>query len=181
MKKLISALALCLAAGSAGALEITAVSTATVKGAAAAPLTVKGDFTFGAVAVKNIAYEKGGVIMPFTENKGKTYTDIKILSKGLYLKIEGCFKNGFAKPAKAPAAPAVKVDSFKPLKSPARVANAEISLDGDLLVVAGVMASKKEEGAFWVAFPPDLVFVDGAFKSSVESAVIAAWVKKEKK
>ncbi len=175
MKKLISALVLCLAAGSAGALEITAVSTAPVKGAA------KADFTFGAITVKNIAYEKGGVIMPFTENKGKTYTDIKLLSKGLYLKIEGCFKNGFTKPAKAPAAPAVKVDSFKPLKSPARVANAELSIDGDLLVVAGVMASKKEEGAFWVAFPPDLVFVDGAVKSSVESAVIAAWVKKEKK
>jgi len=175
MKKLISALVLCLAAQAAGALEITAVSTASVKGAA------KADFTFGPLIVKDIAYEKGGVIMPFTENKGKTYTDIKLLSKSLYLKIEGCFKNGFTKPAKAPAAPAVKVDSFKPLKSPARVANAELHFDGDLLVVAGVMASKKEEGAFWVAFPPALVFTDGAFKSAVESAVIAAWVKKEKK
>ncbi|OGS06880.1 MAG: hypothetical protein A3J70_12455 [Elusimicrobia bacterium RIFCSPHIGHO2_02_FULL_61_10] len=175
MKKLISALALCFAAQTAGALEITAVSTAAIKGAA------KADFTFGAVAVKGIAYEKGGVVMPFTENKGKTYTDIKLLSKGLYLKIENCFKNGFTKPAKAPAAPAVKVESFKPLKSPARVANAEIILDGDLLVTAGVMASRKEEGTFWVAFPPALSFPDGAFKSALESAVIAAWTRKEKK
>ena len=175
MKKLVSALALCLAVQTAGALEITAVSTASIKGAA------KADFTFGSVAVKNIAYEKGGVVMPVTENKGKIYTDIKLLSKGLYLKIENCFKNGFTKPAKAPAAPAVKIESFKPLKSPARVANAEIVLDGDLLVTAGVMASKKEEGTFWVAFPPALSFPDGAFKSAVESAVIAAWTRKEKK
>lgn len=175
MKKLISVLALCLAAQSAGALEITAVSTAAVKGAA------KADFTFGAFTVRSIAYEKGGVVMPFTENKGRTYTDIKLLSKSLYGKIEGCFKNGFKKPAKAPAAPAVKVDSLKPLKSPVRVANAEITFDGDLLVVAGVMVSKKEEGAFWIAFPPDLVFPDPAFKSAVESAVISAWTKKNKK
>ncbi|MDO8806359.1 MAG: hypothetical protein Q7R35_18250 [Elusimicrobiota bacterium] len=175
MKKLISVLALCLAAQSAGALEITAVSTAAIKGAA------RADFTFGAIAVRSIAYEKGGVVMPFTENKGRTYTDIKLLSKSLYVKIEGCFKNGFTKPAKAPAAPVVKVASLKPLKSPARVANAEITFDGDLLVVAGVMVSKKEEGAFWVAFPPDLVFPDGAFKSAVETAVIAAWAKKNNK
>ncbi len=171
----VSVLALCFAAQYAGALEVTAVSTAAIKGAA------KADFTFGPVLVKDIAYEKGGVIMPFTENKGKTYTDIKLLSKSLYQKIEGCFKNGFTKPAKVPAAPAVKVDSFRPLKSPARVANAELSFDGDLLVIAGVMASKKEEGAFWVAFPPALVFTDAAFKSAVESNVIAAWTKNGKK
>ena len=175
MKKLISVLALCLFAQAAGALEITAVSPEAIKGAA------KGDFTFGVLTVRSIAYEKGGVVMPLTENKGKTFADIKLLSKSLYRKVEGCFKNGFTKPAKAPAAPAVKVDSFKPLKSRTRVANADVSLDGDLLVVAGVMASSKEEGTFWVAFPQELVFTDGAFKSAVESAVIAAWTKKNKK
>jgi len=175
MKKLISLLALCLAAQSAWALEITAVSTSSVNGA------LKGDFTFGVITVRSIAFEKGGVVMPYTENKGRTYTDVKLLSKSLYGKIESCFRNGFKKPAKAPAPPVVKVDAFKPLKSPVRVANAEISFDGDLLVVGGVMVSKKEEGAFWIAFPPDLEFPDGAFKSSVESAVIAAWAKKNKK
>ena len=35
--------------------------------------------------------------------------------------------------------------------------------DGELLVTAGVMVSKKEEGAFWVAFPPALVFTDGRY------------------
>jgi len=174
MKKLLSVLALCLAAQQAGALEITAVSTAASKGAA------YGDFTFGAVSVKAIAYEKGGVVMPFTENKGKTYTDIKLLSKTLYGKVERCFRTGFVKPAKAQAAPVVRIESFKPLKSKVRVANAEITFDGELLVTGGVMVSSKEEGAFWIAFPPALAFPDGAFKSSVESAVIAAWVGKNK-
>jgi hypothetical protein len=175
MKNILKAAVLCLALYSpAAALEITAVSTDPVKGA------VKADFTFSAFTVKNISYDKGAVVLPVTENKGKTFTDIKLLSKGLYAKLDGCFKNGCAKPAKAPAAPKVKIEGFKPLKSKARVANAEISFDGELLVVAGVMVSNKEPGAFWVAFPYDLVFADGAFKSAVESAVIAAWVKKSK-
>lgn len=175
MRKLLNLAALfLLLAAPAFALEVTAVSTDPVKGAPAA------DFTFGPVTVKNISWVKGAVVMPVTDNKGRKYTDIKLLSKGLYGKLEACFKNGFTKPAKAPAAPRVKIDSFRPHKSKARVASAEISFDGELLVVAGVMASMKEEGAFWVAFPPDLFFPDKAFKSSVESAVIAAWVKKGK-
>jgi len=174
MRKLLSLAALLLLAAPAFALEVTAVSTVPVKGAALA------DFTFGPLTVKNIAWEGGAVVLPVTDNKGRKYTDVKLLSKSLYGKIEACFKDGFTKPAKAPAMPKVKVDSFRVHKSKARVASAEISFDGELLAVAGVMASRKEEGAFWVAFPPDLDFPDRAFKSAVESAVIAAWVKKGK-
>jgi hypothetical protein len=173
MKKLISVLVLCLAAQAASALEVTGVAPAQIKGAA------KGDFSFGPITVKSVAWEQGAVVMPLTDNKGKKYANIKLLSKGAYSRLEACFTKGFVKPAKAPARPAVKVDALKPLKSPARVANAELSFDGDLLVVAGVMASRKEEGTFWVAFPPDLEFTDAAFKSAVESAVIAAWTKKK--
>lgn len=81
---------------------------------------------------------------------------------------------------KAPAVPMVKVDSCNVLKSKVRVANSEINLDGDLLMIEGVMTSKKEEGALWVAFPLALIFPDGAFKSAVESAAIAVWARKEK-
>jgi hypothetical protein len=172
MKKAIEALALCLCLqAAASALEITAVSTATVKGAA------KADFSFSGMTVKGVAWEKGGVIMPLTENRGKTFADVKLLSKKAYARIEACFRTGCA-PVKAAAAPKVEIKALKPLKSPARVANAEVAFDGELLVVAGVMASRKEEGTFWVAFPPELEFSDPAFKSSVESAVIAAWTKK---
>ncbi|PKM97201.1 MAG: hypothetical protein CVU79_09510 [Elusimicrobia bacterium HGW-Elusimicrobia-3] len=172
MRKLVSAVLLCLAAQAAGALQIAAVKPAQVKGAPAA------EFSFGPFAVAGIGWEGGAVVMPATENKGRKYTDIKLLSRGLYGRLEACFRSGCA-PAKA-ARPKARVEALKPLKSPVRVANAEISIDGELLVTAGVMASKKEEGAFWVAFPPALVFTDGAFKSAVESAVIAAWTKKGK-
>ncbi len=175
MKKTIEVLALCLFfQAAAAAMEITAVDPAAVKGAS------RADFTFSVLTVNGVVYEKGAVVMPVTENKGKTYSDIKLLSRALYSKIDACFKAGFVKPGKAPAAPKFRIEAFKPLKSKVRVANAEISFDGELLVVAGVMVSSKEPGAFWLAFPGDLSFPDAAFKSAVESAVIAAWVKKSK-
>lgn len=171
MLKLLSAL-LFLSLRPAAALDVTAVSPAEIRGAAA------GDFSFGPVSVKGISYSDGAVVMPETDNKGRKYADIKLLSKAIYGRIESCFKNGFSRPARAPRPPAARVTALKPLKSKARVANAEITFDGELLVVAGVMASKKEEGTFWVAFPPGLEFSDKAFKSAVESIVIAAWTKK---
>ncbi|OGR65170.1 MAG: hypothetical protein A2X30_01775 [Elusimicrobia bacterium GWB2_63_16] len=173
MRKLVSAVLLCLAAQAAGALQIAAVNPPQVKGAAAA------EFSFGPFAVTGIGWEGGAVVLPATENKGRKYTDIKLLSKGLYGRLETCFRNGCS-PVKTAVRPKARIEAVKPLKSPVRVANAEISIDGELLVTAGVMVSKKEEGAFWVAFPPALVFTDGAFKSAVESAVIAAWTRKGK-
>lgn len=173
MRKLVSAALFCLAAQAAFALEVTGVKPAEIKGAP------KGDFSFGPLTVRSVAWEQGAVVMPLTESGARSYANIKLLTKGIYAKLEACFKNGCAKPARTPARPVLKVDALKPLKSPARVANAELSFDGELLVTAGVMASRKEEGAFWVAFPPDLVFTDPAFKSAVESAVIAAWAKKK--
>ncbi len=173
MRSAASALLLAaLLAAPAAALEITSVSPAAPKGAA------RADFTFSAVAVRGVAWENGAVVMPLSEVKGKKYADIKLLSKDLYARLEACFKAGCA-PAKAKARPAVKVLALKPLKSKFRVANAEISFDGELLAVAGVMASSREPGTFWVAFPSGLTFPDPAFKSAVESAVIAAWTKKK--
>ncbi len=175
MKKLIEVLALCLSfQAAASALEITAVSTASVNG------VLSGEFTFSAFSVKGVTFEKGAVIMPVTENKGKTYSDVKLLSKSLYGKLETCFKTRCAKPAKAPASPKIKITALRPLKSKVRVANAEISFDGELLAVAGVMISAKEPGTYWVAFPDSLTFPDAAFKGAVESAVIAAWAKPTK-
>lgn len=159
----------------AGALEVTGVSPVAVKGAASA------DLSFGPVAVSSVSYRGGAVVMPATEVNGRTYSDIKLLNRAFYARIEACFKRGFVKPAGPPKAPSFKVLSVKPLRSRVRVANAQISFDGDLLVVAGVMASKREPGTFWVAFPPELSFSSPSFKSAVESAAIAAWVRKGKK
>ncbi len=176
MKSLLNISVLCLSlAAGAAAREIAGTVPAAVKGAP------KADFNLSGLVVKSVAYEKGAVIMPATENKGKTYNDVKLLARGLYGRIETCFKSGCAKPAAAKsAAPAIKVEGFKPLKSLVRVANAEISFDKELLVVAGVMASKKEPGDFWIAFPEVLEFKDEAFKASVENTIKAAWAKNKK-
>ena len=195
MKKLLNAAVLCLAlASGAGALEVTGTVPGSVKGAA------KGDFLLSGLEVRGVSFEKGAVVMPVTENKGRTYADVKLLSKALYGKIENCFKNGCAKQA-APAAgtegkekpapreekqaakvsvPVIKVEEFKPLKSKIRVANAEVSFDGELLVSLGVMASSKEPGTFWIAFPDTLEFKDGALKAAVEKAVKDGWEKSKK-
>lgn len=171
MRKLASVLLLCLAAP-AFALDVAGTTPAAVKGAA------KADFSFGPVAVKGVAWDRGAVVMPQTDVKGRKYSDIKLLSKALYGKLETCFRSGCS-PLKPASAPKIKVAALKPLKSKVRVANAEVWLDGDLLVVAGVMVSSREPGTFWVAFPPELGFTDGSFKAAVESAVIAAWTKKK--
>jgi hypothetical protein len=172
MKRAFKALALaCLLPAAAAALEITG-APAGVKGAAQA------DFTFGGLTVKGVAFEGGGVVLPVTEHNGKTYIDAKLLSKALYLKLENCFKNG-CKPAKAGKAPAVKVEELRPLKSKTRVANAEVSFDGELLAVLGVMASKREADEYWVAFPDSLEFTPG-LKEAVTKAVLEAWGRRRK-
>ncbi|PIU19989.1 MAG: hypothetical protein COT18_04525 [Elusimicrobia bacterium CG08_land_8_20_14_0_20_59_10] len=175
MKNAIKILVLCVVTvSSAWSLDVTGTVPAAVKGAA------KGDFLFPGLTVKGITYEEGAVVLPVTQYKEKTYFDVKLLSRALYVKLETCFKKGCAKPPARPAAPVIKIDAIKPLKSKSRVANAELSFDGDLLVVAGIMASFREPGAFWVAFPESLEFRDRALKTSVEKAIKAAWGKKTK-
>lgn len=167
-----SLLALLLAAAPAAALEVVSTSPARLKGAP------KGDFSFGAVAVKGVEWRDGAVVMPQTENKGRRYADIRLLTRAAYDKLAACFLAGCAG-SRPKGRPSFRIEELKPLKSPVRVANAELNFDGELLVTAGVMASKREEGTYWVAFPAALSFSDPAFKSSVESAVIAAWTKRK--
>ena len=182
MKNIVKVLVLCvLTASGASALDVTGTDPAVIKGAA------KGDFNFSGISVKGITYEKGGVVMPVTESKGRTYSDVKLISKSLYGKIEACFKNGCApypaaghKPTAKVSSPVVKLKELKPLKSKTRVANAELSFDGDLLVIAGVMVSSKDPGTFWLAFPETMEFTDAAFKAAVEKTVNTAWAKKNK-
>ncbi len=176
MRSRVSALLLAaLLAAPASALEVTGVSPAGAKGADLA------DFSFGPVAVSSVSWRGGAVVMPATEVNGRTYSDIKLLNRAFYARIEACFRRGFVRPARPPRATVFKVLSVRPLRSRVRVANAQVSFDGDLLVVAGIMVSKKEPGAFWVAFPPELSFSSPSLRSAVESAVIAAWAGKRKK
>ena len=136
--------------------------------------TAKADITFSnALAVKNIAFKKNAVVMPVTEYKDRTYTDIKLLTKNLYLKIQACFAKGECVSKTAAAAPVIKVEELKPLKSKTRIANAEVSFDGELKVTFGVI--KSGSGDLWVAYPSNLEVKDAAFKRAIAKAVKEAY------
>ncbi|MBI4801947.1 MAG: hypothetical protein HY796_05425 [Elusimicrobia bacterium] len=138
--------------------------------------SLKADFTFsGVLVVKNMAFEKNAVVMPVTAYKDRTYTDIKLLSKGFYMKIQACFARGECASRTGAAAPVIKVEEVKLLKSRTRVANAEVSFDGELKVTFGVM--KNRSGELWVVYPGNFEVADAAFKSAIAKAVKEAYAK----
>lgn len=162
-------LALMLASG-AGAVGITGAELS------GKPPSRKADLVFsGGLAVSNISFRGGAVVMPLTVYKDRSYADIKLLSKDLYRRIEACFSgSGCVQKAKA-AVPAVRVDLVRPLRSETRLANAEVSFDGDLRVVLGVMKSRY--GGLWVAYPPDFRVTDARLKRTIAEAVKDAYAR----
>ena len=166
---------------SAGALEITKLITAakTVSADNVIPASAAdaGVIVFsGALEVTGISFQKNAVVMPVTDYKGRTYTDIKLLSKGLYAKIEACLSKGVCKNASA-AAPKVSVGGVKMLKSKTRVANAETVFDGELVVTAGVMNSSYEPGELWIAWPEIFKIKNRALKNKTEQLIKEAYAK----
>jgi len=177
---------------SAGALEVTKSSPAAKDASAdtvtpppasgpAGPAKVGqaggGVIVFsGALEVKGISFQKNAVVMPVTEYKGRTYADIKLLSKGLYAKIEACLSKGVCKNAPG-AEPKISVAGVKTLQSKTRVANAEAVFDGELLVTAGVMNSSREPGELWIAWPEIFKIKNAALKIKTEQLIKEAYAK----
>lgn len=169
--KISAAFALVLSlAARPGALEIT---NAGLSGPAS---SAKADIVFsGAISVKNIALKKDAVVMPLTVYKEREYADIKLLSKGLYWKLRSCFdKGGCGSKAKA-AVPAIKVEGVRVSTASARAANVEVSFDGELKVVFGVV--KNLYGGLWVAYPPDFKVKGAPLKGAIAKAVMEAYTK----
>jgi hypothetical protein len=164
--KLAAALAAALAVSvtAAGALEIvSAVPVKTEKGKIA-------DFVFsGSVTVRGIAFENSAVVMPVTEYKDRTYTDIKILSKSLYKKIEACFLQAKCAAGAQAASPVVSLLGVAPLKSKTRIANVSLAFDGDLSVTFG--AIKKASGEIWAAGPANFEAADEVLKNLIDTKV----------
>jgi hypothetical protein len=160
--------ALAFAALPAAALEVISASPAkTEKGK-------KADFVFsGSIAVRNISFERGAVVMPMTAYKDRTYTDIKLLSRSFYGKLEMCFsKNNCAGAGKA-LTPKLSVLEVKQLKSKTRVANVTLDFDGDLSVTFGVI--KKFSGESFAAYPDNFEVSDEVLKSLIEKKVNEAF------
>ena len=155
--------AFAVAAGNAAALDIVSAAK-TEKGK-------KGDFVLsGPITVKNIAFEKNAVVMPVTEYKDRTYTDIKLLSKSFYGKLEACFLKDKCAYGVKTSTPAISVLEVKQLKSPARVANVILSFDKDLSVTFGLI--KRASGEMFAAYPANFEVNDEALKSLIENKVI---------
>lgn len=166
---------------SAGALEVTKLSaaakTVSADNVIPAPAAGAGVIVFsGALEVKGISFQKNAVVMPVTGYKGRTYADIKLLSKGLYAKIEACLSKGVCKNAPG-AVPEISVAGVKTLQSKTRVANAEAVFDGELLVTAGVMNSSREPGELWIAWPEIFKIKNAALKTKAEQLIKKAYAK----
>jgi hypothetical protein len=128
------------------------------------------DFVFsGSVTVRGIAFEKSAVVMPVTVNKGREYTDIKLLSKTIYAKLEACFLKAKCAAAGPFLMPKVSVSEVRKLKSPKRVANVTLAFDGDLVVTFGVI--KKASGEIWAAYPDNFEVQNEELKGLIESKV----------
>ena len=128
------------------------------------------DFVFsGSVTVRGIAFEKGAIVMPVTENKGREYTDIKLLSKTFYAKLEACFLKNKCAAGGPFLMPKLSVSEVRKLKSPKRVANVSLAFDGDLVVTFGVI--KKASGELWAAYPDNFEVQNEELKGLIEKKV----------
>ncbi len=140
----------------------------------------KADFVFsGSVTVRGIAFEKGAVVMPVTVNKDREYTDIKLLSKGLYAKLEACLAKDKCAAAGPFLMPKLSVSGVRKLKSPKRVANVTLAFDGDLVVTFGVI--KKASGEIWAAYPDNFEVRNDELKALIEKAVAEGFIAADKK
>ena len=165
--RILTAALLCvllMPAGPASALEIVSATPVKTENGK------RADFVFaGSVTVRGILFEKNAVIMPVNEHGGRTYSDIKILSKALYKKIEACFFKKRCVAGGRVAPPKVSVRGVSRLNSDIRIANVFLSLDGDLSVTLG--AVRRASGAIWASYPDDFEVSDAGLRSSINSKV----------
>lgn len=143
---------------------------------ASSPSVLSGDFTFaGALEVKGVEMRPEGLFMPAEEFGGRTYRDIKLLSKNAYTALHSAFKAGAGKgkAGKKAGKPAWSVKDFRKMGGKSRKANIDVEFDGDLLVTAGLVLSRRAGEKYWVAWPASFVFLDKKLKKDVEEALLA--------
>ena len=112
--------------------------------------------------------------------------DQKILSKDFYDRISDCFEDsGRAEIKRAKNAEkkdiSLKVEKIFPLKSPLRIANAEISFDDDIIIVFGIVKDKEEKGKFWISYPGHFEIMNDVLKNRLEKLIMSEFKKNIKK
>ena len=137
----------------------------------------QADMNLSGLIVRKIQWEDGALMMPVTVSNDRSYHDVKLISRDLYLKMEDCFINGCreATPADRPTLPLVKVEAIKKLNSKFRVSNIEISFDNAITVSVGIMAENYPDGTYWLSYPQSIDFASPLLKEQTDNVVFGAY------
>ncbi|MCR4819859.1 MAG: hypothetical protein K5838_01900 [Elusimicrobiales bacterium] len=137
----------------------------------------QADMNLSGLIVRKVQWEDGALMMPVTVSNDRSYHDVKLISRDLYLKMEDCFINGCreASPNDNPTLPLVKVEAIKKLNSKFRVTNIEISFDNAITVSVGIMAENYPNGTYWLSYPQSIDFSSPLLKEQTDNVVFGAY------
>lgn len=137
----------------------------------------QADMNLSGLIVRKVQWEDGALMMPVTVSNDRSYFDVKLISRELYLKMEDCFVNGCREstPADRPTLPVVKVEAIKKLNSKFRVSNIEISFDSSITVSVGIMAENYPDGTYWLSYPQSIDFASPLLKEQTDNVVFGAY------
>ncbi len=156
--------------------EISALNISSVNG-----IKSKKDFEFSkTILVKRIEFKNGFLKMPLDSYKTKKYSNIKILTKDFYNKILNCFNSDKCEKSGERKNISIKIEKIFSLKSPLRIANANVSFDGELIVVFGIVKEKREKEKIWISYPKDFEISDEVFKDNLEKLIKREFEKSQK-
>ena len=137
----------------------------------------QADMNLSGLILRKVQWEDGALMMPVTVSNDRSYNDVKLISRDLYLKMEDCFINGCreASPSDNPTLPAVKIEAIKKLNSKFRVTNIEISFDNAITVSVGIMADNYPDGTFWLSYPQSIGFSSRILQEHTDNVVFKAF------
>ena len=165
------AAALCsfLCAG-AGALEITACADGPAQGRK--DFALSGVMILGGVGVY-AGLGAGGRVVALSDPSG--WRGLRILDRNFAQKLLAAHGGGLPAAASPSRQPELKVVSASPLNSNFRIANVEISFDGELLAVFGVVRRRGLGMDIYSVVPPDfLVLQDEELSDRVRKLALDA-------
>ena len=163
-------LILLLLCQSAAALEITALDRS------AGIVEFSEKIEISSVRFSTDAFG-GAMALPISNSRdGREFANIRIMNKNLYDKMMTDSRKPHTENCLPPA---VKVISARTLKPSARIANVEISFDGELAATFGVLKTHTKGGgvSYRMLTPDNFKFKSSALRKSVRELVIEAGIK----
>ena len=137
----------------------------------------QADMNLSGLILRKVQWEDGAVLMPVTIANDRSYNDVKLVSRDLYLKMEDCFINGCreSSPADRPTLPSVRIDAIKKLNSKFRVSNIEVMFDNAVSVSVGIMAENYPDGTYWLSYPQSVGFASKVLQEHTDNVIFKAF------